>query len=179
MVKGYLKVNTAWCAFLSKVIRSRHRCKKTDDTTSIHYMDKLLIWDRSCPGLPTLHNRGHLTRPPYNYCYTQVIERRQGVPITNRNSPEHSLSGLRAIYSSKYFIRYHCTIPKACVNVVLLDTQNKYNMLHYTSNCEKTWHVNKLLHFQIKEKSPVFESSPFIFITLLIRYSSPINRTYP
>ena len=179
MVKGHLKVNTAWCAFLSKVIRSGHPCKKTDDTTSIHNMDKLLIWDRSCPGLPTLHNRGHLTRPPYNYCYTQVIERRQGVPITNRNSPEHSLSGLRAIYSSKYFIRYHCTIPKACVNVVLLDTQNKYNMLHYTSNCEKTWHVNKLLHFQIKEKSPVFESSPFIFITLLIRYSSPINRTYP
>ena len=84
---------------------------------------------KTCQGLPNLHNRGHLTRPPYNYCYTQVIERRQGVPITNRNSPEHSLSGLRAIYSSKYFIRNHCTIPKACVNVVLLDTQNKYNIL--------------------------------------------------
>ena len=52
------------CFFRKWYDRDIH-VKRLMTRRALHYIDKLLIWDRPCPGLPTLHNRGHPTRPPY------------------------------------------------------------------------------------------------------------------
>ena len=96
------------CFFRKWYDRDIH-VKRLMTRRALHYIDKFGIDPARAFQLYT--TEGIQPDLPTIYCYTQVNERRQGVPITNRNSPEHSLSGLRAIHSSKYFIRNHCTIP--------------------------------------------------------------------